>query len=132
MKNNNYNLIMLVIASRGDIYDQIINCYWVHLINYIKKHNYPIKIVMLFGNDKVDDLSLSTEDVLFFNDNISEIFVNLYSYILSSTFNIFEVLFKIFVLILFKLSTKSITRFWGIIFKLSNCNLSYEEQNPKA
>ena len=70
MKNTNYSLIMLVIASRGDIYDQMVNCYWVRLIKNIKKHNYPIKIFMLFGNDKVDDLSLSTEDVLFFNDNI--------------------------------------------------------------
>ena len=70
MKYTNYSLIMLVIASRGDIYDQMVNCYWVRLIKNIKKHNYPIKIFMLFGNDKVEDLSLSGEDVLFFNDNI--------------------------------------------------------------
>ena len=36
MKNTNYSLIMLVIASRGDIYDQMVNCYWVRLIKNIK------------------------------------------------------------------------------------------------
>ena len=40
----NKQIIILVIASRGYIYDQLINIYWVKLIKYIKNNNLSIKL----------------------------------------------------------------------------------------
>jgi hypothetical protein len=62
------DIIMLVIASRGDRYDRLINQYWSNLIRYIKKHNYNIKIYLLFGNDvETNDLQLQDDDKLILN-----------------------------------------------------------------
>jgi len=61
----NKDIVMLVIASRSDIYDQMINKYWCYLIKYIKENNYSIKIYLLFGNNvKTDDLNLNDDDKL--------------------------------------------------------------------
>ena len=64
----NIDIVMLVIASRSDIYDQMINKYWCYLIKYIKENNYSIKIYLLFGNNvKTDDLNLNDDDKLILN-----------------------------------------------------------------
>ena len=46
-----YDIIILVIASRGEIYDEIIKVYWSHLINYTESNYDNIKVFLLFGND---------------------------------------------------------------------------------
>jgi hypothetical protein len=60
---------MLVIASRGNRYDKMINNYWSKLINYIKvKKITTIKIILIFGNNvKTSDLNLSEDDKLISN-----------------------------------------------------------------
>ena len=64
----NKDIVMLVIASRSDIYDQMINKYWCYLIKYIKENNYSIKIYLIFGNNvKTDDLNLNDDDKLILN-----------------------------------------------------------------
>ena len=64
----NKDIVMLVIASRSDIYDQMINKYWCYLIKYIKENNYSIKIYLLFGNNvKTEDLNLNDDDKLILN-----------------------------------------------------------------
>ena len=40
----NYEIIMLVIASRGSRYDRLITNYWIPLINFIKDR-VDIKII---------------------------------------------------------------------------------------
>lgn len=62
------DIVMLVIASRSVIYDQMINKYWSYLIKYIKENNYSIKIYLIFGNNvKTDDLNLNEYDKLILN-----------------------------------------------------------------
>jgi hypothetical protein len=60
---------MLVIASRGDRFDKLINDYWSKFINYIKAKNITtIKIFLIFGNDvETSDLNLSEDDKLILN-----------------------------------------------------------------
>ena len=61
------DIIILVIASRGEFYDQFINEYWIPMIKYAKKYN-NIKIFLIFGNDsKIDDLSDIKDNILVFN-----------------------------------------------------------------
>lgn len=70
----NKDIIMLVIASRSEIYDQFINDYWYYLIKYIKENNFSIKIYLLFGNNtKTDDLKISENDKLILNTHESYI-----------------------------------------------------------
>ena len=77
-KNNNINymtekikkdIIMLVIASKNNIYNQFINEYWCHFINYVKtNHNDKIKIYLIFGNNvETSDLNLKDDDKLILN-----------------------------------------------------------------
>ena len=61
-------IVMLVIASRGTLYDQLINKYWSKFINYVKTHEHPIKIYMIFGKTETDDLQIDNEDKLVYND----------------------------------------------------------------
>ena len=63
------DIVMLVIASRGNRYDKLINNYWSKLINYIKTNNINnIKIFLIFGNNvKTSDLNLNEEDKLILN-----------------------------------------------------------------
>ena len=65
----NVDIIMLVIASRGYGYDNMINHYWSKMINYIKTHNYNnIKIFFIFGNDvNTDGLKITDDDKLIFD-----------------------------------------------------------------
>jgi hypothetical protein len=63
-----YKAIILVIASRSYIYDKIINSYWRKICDFVKeKHNYEIKILLLFGNSITDDLNINSENILKFN-----------------------------------------------------------------
>ena len=56
------NCIILVVASRGNIYDNFIENYWKKFIKHIDKNNEhfsnKIKILMLFGNDEIEDLNI--------------------------------------------------------------------------
>jgi len=52
VKNKNYDLIILVIASYHTIYAKIIENYWVHLIKKIKERNLRIKIIMVLGRNQ--------------------------------------------------------------------------------
>ena len=60
------DIIMLVIASKNNIYNQLINEYWCHFINYVKiNHNDKIKIYLIFGNNiETSDLNLKDDDKL--------------------------------------------------------------------
>ena len=71
--NDNYDIIILVIANTGEIYDQLINKYWKYLINYIVNNNYRIKIFLLFGNNyNTDHLEIDNDNKLIYNieDNL--------------------------------------------------------------
>jgi len=62
------DIIMLVIASRGDRYDSLINNYWSKMIKYTKLHHDNIKIFLLFGNDvNTDGLEIADDDKLILN-----------------------------------------------------------------
>lgn len=62
------DIIMLVIASRSHIYDNIINNYWSKIINYSKRHYSNIKIFLIFGNNvRTDDLRILNDDKLILN-----------------------------------------------------------------
>ena len=63
------DIIMLVIASKNNIYNQLINEYWCHFINYVKtNHNDKIKIYLIFGNNvETSDLNLKDDDKLILN-----------------------------------------------------------------
>ena len=68
IKNNNYDIIILIIASRSDIYDKFIEIYWKPFIKYLKEKNYKIKLFFIFGNDVIlNDLNLSSEDYIVTN-----------------------------------------------------------------
>lgn len=68
IKNNSYDIILLVIASRSNIYDKLIEIYWKPFINYLKEKNYKIKVYLIFGNNiQIDDLELSNEDIIINN-----------------------------------------------------------------
>jgi hypothetical protein len=74
MKNQNYEIIILVISSRSEIYDNLINVYWKNLISYIKKHNHKIKVCMIYGKDiTTDDLNIDNDDKLILNTSESYI-----------------------------------------------------------
>lgn len=59
------NSIILVIASRSDIYDKFINVYWKHFIKYTNKNHSNIKIFLIFGKDtKIDDLEELKDNII--------------------------------------------------------------------
>jgi len=67
-KNDSYDIIFLIIASRSNIYDKLIEIYWKPFIKYLKEKNYKIKIFFMFGNDVIlNDLELSNEDIIVTN-----------------------------------------------------------------
>lgn len=55
---------ILVIASRGDIYDSLIKYYWIPFIEYVNKNITNLSIYLVFGKDS--DIS----DLYQINDNI--------------------------------------------------------------
>ena len=86
IKNNNYDIIFLIITSRSDIYDKLIEIYWKPFIKYLKEKKYRIKIYFMFGNDVIlNDLNLSSEDYIVTNSP-----ENLIPGILKKTLNSFK------------------------------------------
>ena len=65
-KPNEGTIAILVIASRGAIYDQFVTKYWVPMINYANVHMQHIKIYLLYGSDSVDGLNIPQENTLRF------------------------------------------------------------------
>ena len=84
----NYSqIIMLVIASRNKGYDKMINDYWVPMIEHIKLHNLPIRVLLLFAkNYDTNDLSLSND-----NKIIVDVKESLKHGILTKTIKSFEI-----------------------------------------
>ena len=50
------NIVILVIASRGEFYDQFVSKYWIHLIKYTNDHYSNIKIYLYCGDIKNQDI----------------------------------------------------------------------------
>lgn len=68
MKITKYSLIILVITSRGTRYDKQIKIFWQTFIDNVKKHNYPIKVFYILGNNTtLDDLGCNNEDIIVSN-----------------------------------------------------------------
>ena len=66
------DIIMVVIASRGKIYDDLITNYWIPFIKFINKNKLRIKIFLLFSkNSKIDDLEIIKSNLLICNNNES-------------------------------------------------------------
>ena len=60
-----FDCVILVIASRNRIYDQLINVYWSKLIRYVKKHySDSIKIYLLFGKTNIKGLQIDPSDTI--------------------------------------------------------------------
>jgi hypothetical protein len=91
MNKKDYDLIILVIASTGEIYDKLIEFYWAKLIKYIKKNNYKIKIFLVVGNN--NNLENLAEDNDIIKTDIEE---SLIPGILIKTINAFEMINKIY------------------------------------
>lgn len=66
------DLIILVIASDNEIYNNIINIYWKHLINYIEKNKIDIKIIFVY-NKYPKNINIQQNNILCFNNEESYI-----------------------------------------------------------
>lgn len=66
----NIDLVLLVIASTGeDYYCDFINEYWSSFIKYIEKHNYNIKIFLIFGRgNNIERLNINEKNIIIAND----------------------------------------------------------------
>jgi hypothetical protein len=76
MENNNfdYDLILLVIASRSYIYDELIYFYWLPFLKYIKRNKCRVKIYFTFGNDvPIEDLGIPKENTFISSVNESRV-----------------------------------------------------------
>jgi len=80
------DLIILVIASRGKIYDSLVENYWKYIINYVNFKYNNIKIYLLYGNCNIDNININKDNILHFKD-IKE---NLEPGILLKTIKAFE------------------------------------------
>ena len=65
------DLIILVIASENELYNEIINIYWKHLINYIEKNKIDIKVIFVY-NKYPDNINIDKNNILCFNMSIYE------------------------------------------------------------
>jgi hypothetical protein len=80
------NIIILVIASRGDIYDKFIFEYWIPMIKYANKNYNNIKIFLLFGNgSKINDLEEIKNNIM-----VAEKYNETYKNILEKTLDAFD------------------------------------------
>lgn len=62
---NQYECIILVIASRSDIYDKLINVYWSKLIKYVdRNYNNKILIKLIFNKASVNGLDINTNNII--------------------------------------------------------------------
>ena len=66
-------LILLVIASRSDVYDQMVQEYWVPFIRHMK--NAPVKIFLLFGAHQNPEqlVGLDPENVMVFDQVVENL-----------------------------------------------------------
>ena len=72
--NNNYDLIMIVIASRSIIYDGLLSKYWIPFLRYLNNENIRIKVLFMFGYDiSLTELNIPKENV--YISNISESYI---------------------------------------------------------
>lgn len=63
-------VIILVIASRGEIYDKIIKYYWIKFIKFINYLKNNLKIFLVFGDDvNTDDFSEIDYNIIKSNTN---------------------------------------------------------------
>lgn len=59
------NIIILVIASRGDIYDKFITEYWIPMIKYAKNNYINIHIFLIFGQDtNINDFTEIKDNII--------------------------------------------------------------------
>ena len=65
-------LIILVIANRNPIYDEIINIYWKKFIQYANKLN-QIRIFLLYDNEDIEFLNDIKENVIKYDEKVSMI-----------------------------------------------------------
>lgn len=64
----NKKCIILVIASRGEFYDQFINILWKKLIDIIEeKYSRLFKIYLIFGKTSINKLHINKKNILKFN-----------------------------------------------------------------
>jgi hypothetical protein len=81
-----FDIIIIIIASRSNIYDRLISNYWLPFLNFIKKNNYNIKLLFIFGNNiQILDLNIPNENIYISNSQD-----NLVPGILVKTMNVFE------------------------------------------
>jgi hypothetical protein len=64
-----YKLIILVIANytEKNSYKQFIDEYWYYFIEYIKKNNFNIKVFLLFGGKKPENIPIHDDDIIISN-----------------------------------------------------------------
>ena len=62
-----YKAIILVIASRSEIYDQFIKMHWIYFMEYIRIKHPTLKCLLLFGRGDLTDLKLHPNDYLQFD-----------------------------------------------------------------
>jgi len=66
MDKTSYDIIMTVIASRGEIYDQLIIEYWIPMIRFVNSHYPSIHIIMMFGkDDTTSGLTLKDKNIFY-------------------------------------------------------------------
>lgn len=66
MNQTSYDVIVTVIASRGKIYDQLIEKYWVPMIRFVKLHYPSIHIIMMFGkHETTSGLTLKDKNIFY-------------------------------------------------------------------
>lgn len=65
---NIYDLIIIIIASRSILYDELIKKYWIPFLNYINNKNIKINIFFMFGNNTpYMDLNIPKENIYISN-----------------------------------------------------------------
>jgi hypothetical protein len=71
---NTYDIIIIIIASRSLLYDELIRKYWIPFLNYITNKNIKINIIFMFGNTtSYTDLNIPKENIYISNTSESYI-----------------------------------------------------------
>ena len=66
--NKNYDLIIIIIASRSIIYDELVSNYWIPFLKYINNENIKIKLLFMFGYDiSITELNIPKENIYISN-----------------------------------------------------------------
>ena len=66
MEQNTHDVIITVIASRGRIYDQFIEEFWVKFIRFVKNIYPSVHIIIIFGKDETTTgLTLNDENIFY-------------------------------------------------------------------